>query len=249
MNRRRLAVAALWVCCVAVASVIVARARYVTDLSAFLPAKPTPTQQLLVDQLRDGPASRLILIAIEGGDAAARARVSAAMAGRLRRDRQFSTVNNGEPVTAERDREFLFQHRYLLSDQVRAARFSESGLHAAILDTIDELASPSGLMFKSLLPNDPTGEMLHIIDQLERTPSPSTSDGVWVSPDGQRALAVPQTAAGGSDTDAQQRAIETVRASFAAAVRELPGSGATPLRLTLSGPAVFAVAARARIEH
>jgi predicted exporter len=249
MNWRRARVPALWLCCLALAAVIVARARYITDLSAFLPAAPTPAQQLLVDQLRDGPASRLILIAIEGGDAASRAGVSVAMARRLRSDRQFSSVNNGEPVTAERDRDYLFQHRYLLSDTVTAARFSDAGLHAAIEDTLDDLASPAGLMLKSLLPNDPTGEMLHIIDQLERTPSPPTSDGVWVSPDGARALAVAQTAAGGSDTDAQQRAIEAVRAAFAAAVRESSGSGAKTLRLTLSGPGVFAVAARAKIEH
>ncbi len=122
MNWRRARVPALWFCCVALASVIVARARYITDLSAFLPAKPTAAQQLLVDQLRDGPASRLILIAIEGGDAGTRARVSAAAARHLRRDPQFSSVQNGEPVTAERDREFLFQHRYVLSDDVTAAR-------------------------------------------------------------------------------------------------------------------------------
>src|SRR5277367_4797896 len=113
MNRQRAGVLALWLCGAALACVIVARAHYVTDLSAFLPAKPTPTQQLLVDQLRDGPASRLILLAIEGGGAAARAQVSAATAVRLRRDPQFSSVNNGEPVTAQRDREYLFQHRYL----------------------------------------------------------------------------------------------------------------------------------------
>jgi predicted exporter len=249
MNWRRASVPALWLCCLALASVIVARAHYITDLSAFLPARPTPSQQLLVDQLRDGPASRLILIAIEGGDAGARARVSVAMASRLRRDRQFSSVNNGEPVTAERDREFLFQHRYLLSDRVTAARFSVPGLRAAIEETLEDLASPAGLMLKSLLPNDPTGEMLHIIDQLERTPSPPTSDGVWVSPDGARALMVAQTAAAGSDTDAQERAIEAVRAAFAAAVRESSASGATPLHLKLSGPGVFAVAARAKIEH
>jgi len=257
MNRRRASFPKLWLCCVALAAVIVARAHYITDLSAFLPASPTPTQQLLVDQLRDGPASRLILIAIEGGDAGARARVSVAMAARLRRDRQFSSVNNGEPVTAERDREFLFEHRYLLSDQVSAARFSEQGLHAALLDTLDELASPVGLMLKSLLPNDPTGEMLHIIDQLERTPSPPTSDGVWVSPGGARALMVAQTAAGGSDTDAQERAIAAVRAAFAAAVRaafaapvhESSAGRAADLRLKLSGPGVFAVGARAKIEH
>jgi len=257
MNRRRASFPKLWLCCVALAAVIVARAHYITDLSAFLPASPTPTQQLLVDQLRDGPASRLILIAIEGGDAGARARVSVAMAARLRRDRQFSSVDNGEPVTAERDREFLFEHRYLLSDQVSAARFSEQGLHAALLDTLDELASPVGLMLKPLLPNDPTGEMLHIIDQLERTPSPPTSDGVWVSPGGARALMVAQTAAGGSDTDAQERAIAAVRAAFAAAVRaafaapvhESSAGRAADLRLKLSGPGVFAVGARAKIEH
>jgi predicted exporter len=248
MNRRRAGAPALWLCCVAVAAVIVARAHYVTDLSAFLPASPTPTQQLLVDQLRDGPASRLMLIAIEGGDAGSRARASVAMAGRLRRDRQFSSVNNGEPVTAERDREFLFQHRYVLSDQVSAARFSEPGLHAAIEDTLDELASPLGLMLKSLLPDDPTGEMLHIIDQLERTPSPPTSEGVWVSPDGARALMAAQTAAGGSDTDAQERAIEAVRAAFAE-VSESPAGGAKALQLKLSGPGVFAVGARAKIER
>ena len=67
MNRQRIRIAALWLCCVALASFIVARARYITDLSAFLPAKPTPAQQLLVDQLRDGPASRLILIGDRAG--------------------------------------------------------------------------------------------------------------------------------------------------------------------------------------
>jgi predicted exporter len=249
MSRQRFAVLALWLCCIALATVIVARAHYVTDLSAFLPAAPTPTQQLLVDQLRDGPASRLILIAIEAGDADARARVSAATASRLRRDPQFSSIDNGEPVTAERDREFLFQHRYVLSDRVEAARFSAAGLHAAIEDTIEELASPAGLMLKSLLPNDPTGEMLHVIDQLERTPSPSTSGGIWVSPGAGRALLVAQTAAGGSDTDAQQRAIEAIRTAFAAAVRESSAGSAQALQLKLSGPGVFAVSARAKIER
>ena len=32
-------------------------------------------------------------------------------------------------------------------------------------DTIADLASPAGLLLKSLLPHDPTGETLHIIDQ------------------------------------------------------------------------------------
>ena len=238
----RARILALWLCCLAAAAAVVARAHYITDLSAFLPANPTPAQKLLVDQLRDGPASRLILVAIEQDGAATRRRVSAELASRLRQDPQFGSVNNGEPVTEARDRDFLLRHRYLLSDQVSAERFAPPGLRAAIEDTVESLASPAGLMLKSLLPNDPTGEMLHNLEQLVRTPSPTSRDGVWVSPDGARALAVMQTRASGSDTDAQARAILAIRQAFAAAAH---GSN---VRLRLSGPGVFAVAAREKIK-
>ena len=238
-----------WFGCVVFAAIVVARAHYITDLSAFLPANPTPEQQLLVDQLRDGPASRLILVAIERGDSATRARISADMADRLRKDSQFSAVNNGAAVAGQRDREFLFQHRYLLSESVNAERFSVSGLNAAIRATIDDLASPAGLLFKSLLPRDPTGELLNILDQLARAPTPESRDGVWVSADGTRALAVVQTAASGSDSDAQARALNAIREAFASAVSAQPAPSGGGVELRLSGPGVFAVAARAKIER
>ncbi|HWX80354.1 MAG TPA: MMPL family transporter [Steroidobacteraceae bacterium] len=251
MTVRRAWAPLLWLGCVAFAAIVVARAHYITDLSAFLPANPTPTQQLLVDQLRDGPASRLILFAIEGGDAAARTRASALMVNRLRKDTQFSMVNNGAADDQQSDREFLFKHRYLLSESITAERFSAAGLHAAIEDTIDNLASPAGLLFKSLLPRDPTGELLNIIDQLSRTPSPKTQEGVWVSDDGTRCLGLAQTTASGSDSDAQRRASDAMRAAFAAAVgAAAPGASAAAngLQLKLTGPGIFAVAARAKIE-
>jgi predicted exporter len=249
MNVRRARALVVWLGCVAIAVFVVARAHYSTDLSAFLPAHPTPTQQLLVDQLRDGPASRLILIAIEQADPASRARVSLKLVEDLRKDPQFASVNNGGAVAGQRDREFLFQHRYLLSEAVNAQRFTQAGLSGAIRETIDNLASPAGLLFKSLLPRDPTGELLNIVDQLARSPVPESRDGVWVSGDGARALAVAQTAASGSDSDAQSRAIDAIRAAFAAAAAELPQTAANSVRLRLSGPGVFAVAARAKIER
>jgi predicted exporter len=246
MNGPRARALCVWLACIVVAAIVVIRARYITDLSAFLPDRPTPTQQLLVDQLRDGPASRLILIAIEGADSATRAQLSRNLAATLRRDPRFARVENGEPVTEQADREFLFKHRYLLSDAVTAQRFSAPGLHAAIADTVDDLASPTGMLFKSLLPRDPTGELLHVIDQLSASAAPETRDGIWVSPAGTRALAVAQTTALGSDSDAQEQAVAAIRAAFAAAVKNPAHESAAVLKM--SGPSVFAVAARAKIE-
>ncbi len=249
MIKRPSLVVALWLICIALAAVVVARARYITDLSAFLPAKPTAAQRLLIDQLRDGPASRLILVAIENGDAHTRAGLSIAMANRLRLDGEFVNVANGDPASAERDREFLFQHRYSLSESVTPQRFSAAGLKEAIQETIDGLSSPAGLLLKTLVSRDPTGEMLQIIDRSAGTSGPQVRDGAWVSADGERTLLVAQTRAAGSDTDAQERALEALRRAFAAVVREMPGAAAGGARLRMSGPGVFAVAARAKIER
>jgi predicted exporter len=248
MSARRAAVLAAWLCSLAAATAVALHARYITDLSAFLPAHPTPQQRILVEQLRDGPASRLLLVGIEGGSRLARAAVSIDMAQRLRADPEFASVNNGQEASADRDRGFLFAHRYLLSDAVDARHFSAAGLETAMRDTVAELASPEGLIIKSLVPHDPTGETLHILDGLSHIPTPRLQDGVWASGDGERALLVAQTAAAGSETDAQEHAIGAAQAAFDTAVRDV-GASAQPLELLLSGPGVFAVASRAGIER
>src|ERR1700733_3969155 len=230
----------VWAVLVAIAAFVVIHARYTTDLSAFLPRSPTATQRLLVDQLRDGLASRLIIVALEGADSQTRARISLVMAQRLRSaDAMFVSVSNGDSSGTDRDRAFLYSHRYLLSDSVTPERFTVAGLKDAIQDTVDMLASPAGLLVKELLPHDPTGEMVQIVGQLGSGSAPRTEDGVWASGDGKRALIVAQTRALGSDTDGQQRAVEAIRQAFAAA------GGAGRVTLLMSGPGVFAVVSRA----
>ncbi len=246
MRRHRTRVLLIWVGLLALALMAIARARYTADLSAFLPRTPTPAQLLLVEQLRDGIASRLILIGVEGASADRRARASVGLARALRADSQFASVRNGEPTGVDRDRAFLFEHRYLLSNTVTPARFTAAGLHSAIQENLDVLASPIGLLAKQLLPRDPTGEMLQIIDQLSEGRQPSSAGGVWVSSDGRRALLVAETRAAGSDTDGQERAVNAVRAAFASVAGE---RSAPDLRLQLSGPGVFAVNARSSIKH
>jgi len=229
----------IWALLVIVAAGIAARAAYTADLSAFLPRSPSATQRLLIEQLRTGPAARLILAALEGADARTRARLSVQLARELRSDPRFIAVNNGDAASLERDREFLFRHRYLLSETVTPQRFTVAGLHAAIADSLDVLASPEGALLKPLFTRDPTGEMLGILEALGPGRGPRTTEGVWSSRDGARALLIVQTRAAGSDTDAQQAACQAIRRAFVA-------DGG--IRLLMSGPPVFAVASRALIK-
>jgi predicted exporter len=242
-RRRGTLAIALWLAFLVACVGIISRTPFTADLSAFLPRSPTPEQRLLMDQLRDGLASRLILVGIEGADAPARARVSKQMAQQLRADAAFVSVNNGEPVNNERDRAFLFDNRYLLSPAVNPGHFSVPGLHAAIADSIDLLASPAGLLVKSLLPRDPTGEMVHLLDQFDSGSVPASIAGAWASRDGSRALMLLQTRAAGSDTDAQEQAMGAIRRAFDAAAASAPSA-----KLLMTGPGVFSVTSRESIK-
>src|SRR3569833_1383674 len=109
VRSRGLAFAA-WLLGAAICCLIIARTAFTTDLSAFLPQSPTREQQVLLGQLQDSLVARLILVGIEGADPGTRAALSKEVAGRLRSDPAFVTVNNGEPVNAERDHAFLFEN-------------------------------------------------------------------------------------------------------------------------------------------
>jgi predicted exporter len=125
------------------------------------------------------------------------------------------------------------------------------GLHAALGENIDLLASPAGLLVKSLLPSDPTGEMVQLLDQLDSDARPRLLDGVWASRDGTRALLLIQTRAPGTDIDAQQAAMAIIRAAFNAAFDTAfnTASGATAdAKLVMTGPGVFSVTSRDAIK-
>lgn len=259
---------ALWLAASALLALVVARAHYSADLSAFLPATPTAAQAMLVDQIREGPASRLILIAIEGADAPRRARLSAHLASRLRGDAHFRAVLNGDSSTAGADRAFVFSYRYALSERITPAFFEPERFTAALAEGIDLLTSPLGLMGQAFFTRDPTAETLQVISQLDRSSRPRLMHGVWMSPDGERALLVAHTEATGADTDGQQAAMQAIEQAFASALAEsalamdaraAEARGATAQAtspqaapdavLHMTGPGVFGVAARAQIER
>ena len=245
MRSRRIWAITLWVLFLAICVVIVSRVRLGADISAFLPSHPTPAQQLLTDQLRDGIVSRLILTGIEGGPSETLAEASKALAQRLRGEPGFALINNGDEASLDKDRAFLIENRYLLSSTVTPERFTPDGLHASLDNALQMLGSPFGLMLKRVVPRDPSGELLNLIEGASGHRQPSSLHGVWMSPDGERALLLIQTTAPGFDIDAQQHLIATIRQHFVELSREKQFSH---LKLLLSGPGVFSVQARNSIE-
>ncbi|MDH3287958.1 MAG: MMPL family transporter [Betaproteobacteria bacterium] len=233
---------AIWlVACVACGTWLYRNLSVTTDLTVFLPPSATPVQRVLVGQLRDGVASRLILIALEGAPDTALARASTKLAGRLKTRELFSSVSNGGPGALKKERELLFAHRYVLSPAISPERFSVAGLHSALRESLELLSSPAGAFIRPLLPSDPTGEMRELARLMIPDGAPGRRHGVWFSRDGARALLVAETRAAGFDVEAQRRAIQSIRDAFAAIQ---PEGG----RIVLSGPGVFASQVRSTIE-
>lgn len=235
----------LWLLAMLAGAAVVWNSRFTADMSFFLPARPSAGQQVLVEQLKEGAVARLLMVAIAGGNGEQRAALSRDLRGRLAGMPEFVAAQNGEAGSRDADRDFLFRHRYLLSPAVTPGRFTVDGLRTAISDSIDRLASPAGLLLKPLLPRDPTGELFEVLRQLDPGAQPNSRDGVWASPDGERALLLVQTRAAGADTDGQEAAIAAIHAQFAASAA---AAGVADARLQLSGPGLFAVKSRATIK-
>jgi predicted exporter len=229
-----------WLAFLAACVAVIARTPITTDVSAFLPRSPTPEQQVLVEQLREGVVSRLILIGLEGAPPEALAQASKRLAQALRAHPQFASVSNGEDAAASADREFLWRNRYLLSPAVTPERFSAAGLRARLEENLQLLATPAGTLLRRVLPADPTGELIELLGRLEGQGGPASRDGVWVSPDERRALLLAQTRAPGFDIDAQEQAL--------ALVRDAHSKVAAGTRLLVTGPGVFSVQSRAAIK-
>lgn len=240
--RRHLPVA-LWLAALLVFALVIVRTTFVADLSAFMPRAPSERQQLLVDQFKDGIIARLIVVGIEGGDAIERARLSRALAGVLRHNADFIGVQNGSSSDLALDRAYFFDNRYLLSPAVDGQRYTEDGLRRAIGATVEDLSGSAGMLLKQLLPRDPTGETRELLAQFEGSEQPPSTEGVWSTRDGTRALLLLQTRAEGSDLEAQARTLQTLRQSF----ETLPGRQADT-RLLMTGTSVFSVSSRSLIQ-
>jgi predicted exporter len=227
---RKLAILGLWLALMAAAAVIVAHARITTDMSAFLPRSPTAQQRVLVDLVREGPMSRILMVEIENVTPAAAKDIAA----RLRGDPAVEYVQDGDQSGTNEYGKYLWQNRYLLNPDITSDRFTASALRKALESDLAELGSTGGIALKQSLPADPTGELMGLIDRIMPARHPALRDGVWFSADGTNALMLVGTKAAAFDIDAQQKVVTAIQDAAAA-------SSATA---RVIGPGVFAIHGR-----
>ncbi|KQZ57199.1 MULTISPECIES: MMPL family transporter [unclassified Lysobacter] len=233
---RRLALALLWLAALALAGwAISQRLQLSGDLRRFMPSAQTPAQKLLIDELGEGPGSRLLLVALSGDTPQALAAQSEAMRNGLATKPEFKLVANGADVGLDAIPERLRPYRYLLSPTLDTNLFDAAYLGDELQARVQDLGSPASAMLEPLLPNDPTLETLKLAEAWQPANAPQRLHGVWFDRAGREALLALETRAAGFDPTGQQAAIDAIRAAFAQA------RGASKSQLTLSGPGAFSV--------
>ena len=219
-----------------------------SDLADFLPPGNTPATRAMLEELRQGAAAGLVLVALEGAAVADLARISRAMVAVLAADVRFSRVAGGEAAwnEAEAEAEALFARRYLLSPLTDPALFEAPALRGALERLLRDLwSSAAPLALQYGLP-DPVGAFPAWLARLGSGGRLVARDGAWFEPgrdaDNPRAVLLAVARAGATDVAAQDAALAAIQAAFVAAT---PGAA----RLLLAGPAVIARDTAASIKR
>jgi predicted exporter len=243
-SRRRLALALSWLALLVVAGWLVGqRLQLSGDLRKFMPAAETPAQKLLIDELGEGPGSRLLLVALSGADAETLAMQSQALQARLAGSSQFKLVANGGDTGLEAIPERLRPYRYLLSDTLDTQPFDSAYLRGQLDARVQDLGSPAASLIEPLVPADPTLETLKLAESWQPANAPQRLHGVWFDKAGKQALLVAETVAPGFDPTGQQLAVAEIREAFAQ-VRDKSSA-----QLLLTGPGAFSVEIGGRTQR
>ena len=234
--RSRIALALLWLALLAFAGwAISQRLQLSGDLRKFMPAAETPAQKLLIDELGEGPGSRLLLMSIAGADPATLAMQSQDLRLALSARPEFALVTNGGDASLDAIPERLRPYRYLLTDTFDRQPLDAAFLREQLDARVQDLGSPAAALIEPLLPSDPTLETLKLAESWQPANAPRRLHDVWFDRAGSKALLVAQTRAAGFDPTGQQLAVDAIQADFAKV------SAATGTGLVLTGPGAFSV--------
>jgi predicted exporter len=234
---------AAWIAVLAVLGWMVERNLVVgTDLRLFMPSPRTAEERLVLEEIGEGPGSRMLLLAIAGADAQAAADTSRALVAALRGSNDFRWIANGAgDLDAIPDR--LLAYRYLLSPTLDEARFDTTFLRAQLEERLRDLTSPAAGFLEQWLPRDPTFELPRLLESWQPARQPQLLFDVWFDSAGQQALLVAETRAAGFDPQGQRAAAHALQRAFEE-VRTDPR-----LRLEASGPGAFSVLMQERTQR
>jgi len=224
----------IWILWIAFCSwILLFNTQITADLTAFLPRDSNVLNEVLVQQMRDGPGSRLILIGIEGPNKSVLADISRSIQKALSTHPSVRLAENGRnPRLLAALEETLFRYRYLLSSSTTPGAFSEQGLSSALHERNEALASPFGLIDKRWLGRDPTGSWIDILKGWLSHKKPREEEGVWFSKDGSRALMIVESDTSGFNMDVQAPLIQSIHHVFDA----LNKGGENQLKIGGVGP-------------
>lgn len=218
----------IWIAGTAVAlTVLVTRLQLGFDLSAFFPKKTNLTHDVLIEQVRTGPASRLLVIGIGGAPTERVTDVARDVQLALSEDPAFISVSNGEFDEDSASVPPPIRDHYLV---MRDLDFSREGLATAINARMRDLAFGGGAVLSDLIARDP---YLVTVDVLQALAPAEMSGEPWISPDGMAVL-LAETDAGAIDIASQAEAVNAVQAAFDAAAEE-------GLTLEITGVGAFSV--------
>lgn len=216
-----------------------------TDLRLFLPSPVTPAQQLLLEGIGEGPASRVLVMALSGASPEELADASRQLVERLRGNPQFRFVTNGE-LSLDAVPEALWPYRFLLSPSLDKHRLDPSYLRAELQARARDLSSPAGVFLEPLLPRDPTLELMKVLQHWQPMQEPNRQFDVWFDRAGHHALAVAATRAAAFDPGRQRAAIDALQEAFTQISSATNTEG--HLRLTVSGAGRFSVLMKDRMQ-
>lgn len=235
LTRSALLLLALWVALLAGLTWFVQRHLQVgTDLRLFLPSPTTPEERLLLEEIGEGPASRVLVIALQGAPPEELADTSRALAESLQSNPHFRLVTNGE-MSLDSVPDELLAYRYLLSPTLDSRPLDAKYLREELTARARDLASPAGAFLEPWLPRDPTLELLKVLQQWQPMQEPNRLFDVWFDREGRRALLLAQTQAAAFDPDQQRLALAELNETLSEV------AAGSNIKMTVSGAGKFSV--------
>jgi predicted exporter len=217
------------------------------DVTVLMPEHQSGELGLLLQAIQEGPANRIIMIAVEPapGESASEnlGALSRAMKTELRESGLFEEVLNGEVQLDDSVLGPFFKHRYQLNPPLDPASFSAVDLRSALEALFERLQGFGGPLVEGIMNADPTLRSLDVAALWQPNGRALKRQGIWISGNGRRVLLLATTAEAGLDFSKQQGTIQAIE-SAAAKLEATYGR----LHLAYSGPSVIAVESRQRGE-